>query len=232
MRIHKILAVSAGLAVMLLGTGVARADSGGLDPHAKITVPTDPVIESCADAIAANPSISCFTMNDAADPADIAGPTAAQIASNPNFDIVSDFIYEPTNCVPSSGPNAVCPQSDTLMNLFLAVIPTIGFGHYDCSVGATTGDAIPAFNSCTLYGATPLSPPDTTEGGTNPAPGGYVELELSCDPQASACTGMLPGQEGESSITPEPGTLLLLGAGLPLMALYGFKRRKTLNLGN
>ena len=48
MRIHKMLAVAAGLAVAMLGTGVARADSGGLDPHAKITVPTDPdVIESC-----------------------------------------------------------------------------------------------------------------------------------------------------------------------------------------
>ena len=42
MRIHKMLAVAAGLAVAMLGTGVARADSGGLDPHAKITVPTDP----------------------------------------------------------------------------------------------------------------------------------------------------------------------------------------------
>ena len=129
MRIHKMLAVAAGLAVAMLGTGVARADSGGLDPHAKITVPTDPTIESCAEAISANPGISCFTMNDAADPADIAGPTAAQIAANPNFNIVTDFIYEPTDCTPSSGPNAVCPQSDTLMNLFLAINPTIGFGH-------------------------------------------------------------------------------------------------------
>jgi PEP-CTERM motif len=227
MKFCRIFAVATLVVAAMLVAGTASAQ---LDPIGRITVPIDPTIESCAAAILASPGISCFTINDIQDPADIAGPTAAQINSDPNFDIVTNFIYEPTNCTPSSGPDATCPASDTLQNLFLAVIPTIGFSQYTCIVGATTGDLEPAFNSCATIGATPLSPPDTTQGGTNPAPGGFVELELSCNSTpTNPCTGMLPGESGQASVTPEPGTLLLLGSGLPLMGLFSWKRRKAVN---
>jgi hypothetical protein len=231
MKFCRLLAVATLVVSAGLGASVSSAQQ---DPIGRITVPIDPTIESCAAAEEASPGISCFTINDIQDPADIAGPTQQQVqGGDPNFDIVTNFIYEPTNCTPSSGPDATCPASDTLMNLYLAVIPTVGFSQYTCFVGAETGDLTPAFNSCADIGATPLSgtgtPGDTTQGGTNPAPGGYVELELSCvSTPNNPCTGMLAGESGSASITPEPGTLLMLGSGLPLIGFFSWKRRKAL----
>jgi len=228
MKFCRLLAVATFVVSAGLGAGVSSAQQ---DPIGRITVPIDPTIESCAAAEEASPGISCFTINDIQDPADIAGPTQQQVqGGDPNFDIVTNFIYEPTNCT-GTGSNATCPQSDTLQALFLAVIPTVGFSQYTCFVGAESGDLEPAFNTCADIGATPLvgpNSPDTTKGGTNPAPGGYVELELTCDPTKSACTGMLPGESGSAELTPEPGTLLMLGSGLPLIGLFSWKRRKAL----
>jgi len=229
MKFCRLLAVATLVVSAGLGAGVSSAQQ---DPIGRITVPIDPTIESCAAAELASPGISCFTINDIQDPADIAGPTQQQVqGGDPNFDIVTNFIYEPTNCTGTES-NATCPQSDTLQALFLAVIPTVGFTQYTCFVGAESGDLEPAFNSCTDIGATPLSGPgtpgDTTQGGTNPAPGGYVELELQCNTAISNCTGMLPGESGSAELTPEPGTLLLLGSGLPLIGLFSWKRRKAL----
>jgi hypothetical protein len=217
MRIHKMLAVAAGLAVAMLGTGVARADSGGLDPHAKITVPTDPdVIVPCSSVV--NENTVCFTeANSIQDPALIAGPSAQDLANNPQFDITTNFFYEPDNC--GTSDPASCPLSDILNTIFLAINPTVQFASYDCAIGSEAGDATPAFNGCTPIGVTGQ-------------PNYDLILKLTCVSTASSpCTGMLPGQEGSSEITPEPGTLLLLGAGLPLVALYGLKRRKALDLG-
>jgi hypothetical protein len=214
MRIHKILAVTAGLAVVMLGTSVARADAN--DPHAKIVVPTDPdVIVSCSSV--ENSDTVCLTeANSIEDPALIAGPSAEQLASDPLFDITTNFFYEPDNC--GSSDPASCPASDVLDTVFLAINPTVPSAPYDCSIGSEPGDATPAFNGCTPIGVTGQ-------------PNFDLILELTCVSTASSqCTGMLPGQEGSSEITPEPGTLLLLFAGLPLIALYGMKRRKALNL--
>jgi hypothetical protein len=213
MRIHKMLAVAAGLAVAMLGTGVARADSGGLDPHAKIVVPTDPTLEPCSSVEA--PTVCFDQTNSIQNPADIEGPTAQELASDPNFDITTSFIYEPDNC---SYTDTACLAADTLDYVFLDVVPTIPFASYNCFIGAGPGTETPAFNGCSPTGVT--------------YPDGNIILELSCvSTVANPCTGMLAGQEGTSEITPEPGTLLLLGAGLPLMALYALKRRKALDLG-
>src|SRR5277367_2998778 len=97
MRIHKMVAVAAGLAVALLGTGVARADGGGVDPHAKITVPTDPVLESCPAAEAEYQGVICFTNN--LEPIPIAAPSLEELES-PGYDLLTNFIYEPedANC--------------------------------------------------------------------------------------------------------------------------------------
>jgi hypothetical protein len=215
MRIHKMLAVAAGLAVVMLGTSVAHADSN--DPHAKITVPTDPdVIVPCSSVV--NDNTVCLTeANSISDPAIIAGPSAQDLANNPLFDVITNFFYEPDNC--GSSDPASCPMSDVLDTVFLAINPTVPFASYDCGIGSEPGDATPAFNGCTPIGVTGQ-------------PNYDLILKLTCvSTSLNPCTGMLPGQEGSSEITPEPGTLLLLGAGLPLIALYGLKRRKALNLG-
>jgi hypothetical protein len=215
MRIHKILAVTAGLAVVMLGSGVSRAD--GVDPHAKITVPTDPdVIVPCSSVV--NENTVCFTeTNSIENPAIIAGPTLEEVADDPGFDIITNFFYEPDNCG-TSDPSS-CPASDILQTVFLAVNPTIPYAAYPCSIGSEPGTAEPAFNGCTPIGVTG-------------EPNYDVILELTCvSTTMNPCTGMLPGQEGAAELTPEPGTLLLLGAGLPLIALYGLRRRKALNLG-
>jgi hypothetical protein len=215
MRILKMLAVAAGLAVAMLSTSVARADSN--DPHAKIVVPTDPdVIVPCSSVV--NENTVCLTQtNSIQNPALIAGPSAAEMGANPNFDIITNFFYEPDNC--GSSDPASCPLSDILNQLFLAVNPTVSSAPYSCFIGSAPGNETPAFNGCTPIGV------------TGP-PGFDIILELTCVSTAnSQCTGMLPGQEGSSEITPEPGTLLLLGTGLPLIALYSLKRRKAVNLG-
>jgi hypothetical protein len=214
MRIHKILAVAAGLAVAMLGTGVARADSGGLDPHAKIVVPTDPTLMPCSEVEA--PTVCFDQTNSLSNPADINGPTLQDLTGNPNFDITTNFIYEPSNC---SFSDLACLAADTLDTVYLAVLPTVPNTAYTCFIGAGPGSALPAFNGCSPIGVTP-------------PPGSDIILALTCvSTPTSPCTGMLAGEEGSSEITPEPGTLVLLGAGLPLMALYGLKRRKALNLG-
>jgi hypothetical protein len=215
MRIHKMLAVAAGLAVAMLNTSVARAD--GNDPHAKIVVPTDPnVIVPCSEVV--NDNTVCFTeSNGIGNPAPIQGPTAQQLATDPQFDITTNFFYEPDNW--GSSDPASCPSTDVLDAVFLSVVPTISSAPYTCSIAAATGSVENAFNGCTPIGVTP-------------PPGDDIILELTCvSTNANPCTGMLPGQEGSAEVTPEPGTLLLLAAGLPLMALYGLKRRKALDLG-
>lgn len=202
----------AGMAVVALTMGaatVARADG---DPISKIVVPTDPsIIVPCSEISDA----VCFTeTNSISNPADINGPTAAEIGNNPLFDITTDFFYEPDNCSPSGDPST-CPGSDVLDQVYLAIVPTIPSTAYPCFIGAGPGDATPAFNGCSPIAETPDSD---------------LILELTCDPSKSACTGMLPGQEGSAEITPEPGELALLGLGIPLVGLYGWRRRNVVGL--
>jgi PEP-CTERM motif len=216
MRIHRMLAVGAVAALLMLGTSVAKAD-GANDPHAKITVPTDPdVIVPCSQVV--NENTVCFTEgNSISDPAPIQGPDAQTLATNPLFDITTNFFYEPDNC--GSSDPASCPITDVLNVVYLAVIPTISNAPYTCSIGAATGGAENAFNGCTPIGVTP-------------PPGYDLILELTCvSTPNSPCTGMLPGQEGSSEVTPEPGTLMLLGIAIPLVGLVSWKRRKALELG-
>jgi hypothetical protein len=216
MRIHKMVAVAAVAALVMFGASVAKADGG--DPRAKIVVPTDPdLVVPCSQVVSDN--TVCFTeSNGIGDPALIAGPTATELANNLSFDITTNFFYEPDNCNADGDPTT-CPASDILDQVFLAIDPTIPSTIYSCSIAAGPSTVEPAFNGCALVGQTP-------------PPGSDIILELTCvSTAASACTGMLPGQEGSAELTPEPGTLVLLGAGLPLMALYGLKRRKALDLG-
>jgi hypothetical protein len=199
-------------ALAMSGASVARADSAP-DPLSKIVVPTDPsAIVPCGEE---SEGVVCFTeTNSISNPEDIAGPSAAEIASDPLFDIVTDFFYEPDNCG-SSNPSS-CPASDILDQVYLAIVPTIPSTAYPCYIGAGPGEATPAFNGCSPIGVTPDSD---------------VILELVCSPTPnSPCTGMLPGQEGSAEVTPEPGELALLGIGLPLVGFYGWKRRNVLAL--
>jgi hypothetical protein len=208
MRICRTMVIVAVAALAMAGTRVAKADGGGLDPRVKIVVPTDPVIEPCSDV---PQGVACFTSNSFSNPVAVTGPTQAQLNDPSGFDIFSNFMYEPTNCV-----NGVCPASDTLFDLWIAITPTIQNAIYTCSLGTPAGGETPAFNTC------PAAVGISSDG--------LEELELECNPQASACTGMLPGQEGSAEVTPEPGEWALLGVGIALVGFCGWKRRQAIEL--
>jgi hypothetical protein len=203
MKFRDFLAVGAVVALMGMGANVAKADGG--DPRVKITVPTDPVIEPCSSFSDTN--IECFTSNSISNPVVVAGPTGNEVGS---FDFLTNFIYEPTNCVGDS-----CPSSDILSTLWIEINPTIPGGAYNCDLGTVAPGVTPAFNQCPAM-----------EGVSS---GGLLLLELACNPTPSSpCTGMLPGQEGSSEIAPEPGEFVMLGMGILLVGLYQWKSRSAM----
>jgi hypothetical protein len=205
MRFGRLLAIAAVVG-SVVGASIAKADGG--DPLVKITVPKDPTIEPCSDF--SESGIECFTSNSEANPVNITGPTAAQLAQPGGFDIVTNFIYEPTDCV-----NGVCPSSDTLNTLWVAINPTIPGESYNCNLGAVAPGVTPAFNEC-----------PASEGVSS---GSLLLLELACvSTDSNPCTGMLPGQEGTAEVTPEPSEFLLLGVGVGLLGLYNWKSRNAI----
>jgi hypothetical protein len=212
MRIHKMLAVGAVAALAMFGTSGAKADSTPPDPLSKITVPIDPTLTPCANVAA--PTV-CFSSNTIDTPVDIAGPTAAQIASDPLFDIVTNFVYEPCtgDTVSSCDPNAV------LSALFLAIVPTVPSTIYTCAIGTPTDGLETAFNTCNLVGFTSETPPS------------FELLELTCNPSVGPCTGMLAGEMGSAELTPEPSDFSLLAIGIALLGIYSWKRRKMIETG-
>lgn len=198
MRFSRLLAVGAVAVLATIGASVARAD--GVDPSVKITVPKDPTIEPCT--YFANTDIYCFTSNDEGNPVPITGPTLALILSDPDFALETDFIYEPDD------------QTSVLLRLWVEITPTIPGGSYDCTLGAPDPGETPAFNQCPAsFGV---------------ADNGDQLLELQCNqgPGYSPCTGLLAGEEGSAVITPEPSSLPLLGIGISLVGLWGWKARK------
>lgn len=207
MRLCKTLAIVAVVALAMVGANLAKAD--GLDPRVKIVVPTDPTIEPCN---AVPEGVECFTANSEADPVAVAGPTLAQLNGGGTFDLVTNFIYEPTNCT-----GDVCPSSDTLFDLWIAITPTIPGAAYSCALGAVPGGLTPAFNTC------PAAVGISSDG--------LELLELECDSTPnSPCTGMLAGEQGSAEITPEPGEFAMLGLGIALVGFCGWKRRQTIDL--
>jgi hypothetical protein len=210
MRFCKTLAIVAVAALAMVGARVAKADSGGaVDPRVKIVVPTDPTIEPCSEV---PEGVSCFTSNSFSNPVAVTGPTLEQLDSAGGFDLVTNFIYEPTDCV-----NSVCPSSDTLLDLWIAITPTLQNAIYTCALGAVPGGETPAFNTC---------PAAVGINGN-----GLELLELECDPTPSSpCTGMLPGEEGSAEVTPEPGEFAMLGLGIALVGFCGWKRRQAVEL--
>jgi hypothetical protein len=205
MRFCKTLVIVAAVALAMVGASVAKAD-GAVDPRVKIVVPTDPTIEPCSQV---PEGITCFTSNSFQNPVAVAGPTLAQL--NGTFDLLTNFIYEPTDCV-----NDVCPSSDTLMDLWIAITPTVQNAIYTCTLGASPGGLTPAFNTC------------PAAVGINSS--GLELIELECDPDKSACTGMLPGEEGSAEIAPEPGEFAMLGLGIALVGFCSWKRRQAVEL--
>jgi len=208
MRFCKTLAIAAVVALAMIGAGVAKAD-GVVDPKVKLTIPTDPTVEPCSQV---PEGISCFTSNSFSNPVAVVGPTLAQLDSASGFDLVTNFIYEPTDCV-----NGVCPSSDTLSDLWIAITPTLQNAIYTCSLGTPPGGLTAAFNTC------------PAAVGIN---GNGLELiELECDPTpTSPCTGLLPGEEGTAEVTPEPGEFAMLGLGIALVGFCGWKRRQAVDL--
>lgn len=208
MRFCKSLVIVAAVALAMVGANVAKAD-GAVDPRVKLIIPTDPTIEPCSEV---PEGISCFTSNSFQNPVAVAGPTLAQVSGGGTFDLLTNFIYEPTDCV-----GDVCPSSDTLLDLWIAITPTIQNAIYTCSLGAVPGGLTPAFNTC----------PAAVGINSN----GLELLELECDPTpTSSCTGMLPGEEGSAEITPEPGEFAMLGLGIALVGFCGWKRRQAVEL--
>jgi len=206
MRFCKTLAIVAVVALAMVGANVAKAD--GLDPKVKIVVPTDPTIEPCSEV---PEGVTCFTSNSFSNPVAVAGPTLAQVDGGGTFDLLTNFVYEPTDCV-----GDVCPASDTLSDLWIAITPTIQNAIYTCTLGAAPG-LTPAFNTC---------PAAVGINGN-----GLELLELECDPNPnSPCTGLLPGEAGSAEITPEPAEFAMLGLGIALVGFCGWKRRQAIEL--
>jgi hypothetical protein len=204
MRFCRTLAIVAVVALAMVGASVAKAD-GAVDPKVKLIIPTDPTIEPCS---AVPEGVECFTSNSFDNPVAVAGPTLAQL--NGTFDLLTNFIYEPTDCV-----GDVCPSSDTLLDLWIAITPTVQNAIYTCSLSAAPG-LTAAFNVC------------PAAVGIN---GNGLELiELECDTDVSACTGLLPGEAGSAEITPEPGEFAMLGLGIALVGFCGWKRRQAVEL--
>jgi hypothetical protein len=207
MRFCKTLAILAVAALAMVGTKSAKADAS--DPKVKIVVPTDPTIEPCSDV---PEGVACFTSNSFSNPVAVTGPTISQLDSAGGFDLVTSFIYEPTDCV-----DGVCPSSDTLLDLWIAITPTLQNAIYTCTLGAVPGGLTPAFNTC--------------PAAVGISSGGLELLELECDPNPnSPCTGLLPGEEGSAEVTPEPGELALLGLGVALVGFCAWKRRQAVEL--
>jgi hypothetical protein len=204
MRFCKTLAIVAVVALAMVAASVAKAD-GAVDPKVKLIIPTDPTIEPCSQV---PEGVSCFTSNSFQNPVTVAGPTQAQL--NGTFDLVTNFIYEPTDCV-----GGVCPSSDTLLDLWIAITPTIQNAMYTCTLGSAAGETA-AFNVC------PAAVGINSDG--------LELLELECNPTLSACTGMLPGEEGSAEIAPEPGEFAMLGLGIALVGFCGWKRRQAVEL--
>jgi hypothetical protein len=210
MRFCKTLAIVAVAALAMVGANVAKAD--GLDPKVKIVVPTDPTLAPCSDY--ADTTTICFETNSESNPVDVVGPTLAQLES-PGYDLITNFIYEPddANCNPTSCPN---PGADTLLDLWIAIVPTIQNAGYGCSLGTPPAGLTPAFNVC---------PEEVAISD------GIQLLELECDPTpTSPCTGMLAGEAGSTEIAPEPGELAMLVVGIALVGFCGWKRRQAVEL--
>jgi hypothetical protein len=206
MRFCKTLVIVAAVALAMVGASVAKAD-GAVDPKVKLIIPNDPTIEPCSQV---PEGITCFTSNSFQNPVAVAAPTLAQL--NGTFDIVTNFIYEPTDCI-----GDVCPTSDTLLDLWIAITPTIQNAIYTCGLGTPPDGQTPAFNTC----------PAAVGINSN----GIELLELECDPSPnSPCTGLLPGEAGSAEISPEPGEFAMLGLGIALVGFAGWKRRQTVEL--
>jgi hypothetical protein len=207
MRFCRTLAIVAVVALAMVGAKVAKAD-GAPDPKVHIVAPTDPVIEPCSQF--AGQDITCFTMNSVSDPLVVAGPTLAEL-QGPGYDFLTNFIYEPNDpaCTPSG-----CPASDTLWDLWIAITPTIPvpLATYTCDLGTPPGGQTPAFNVC--------------PAAVGVEPDGTELMELQCNTQIGACTGLLPGEEGSAEIAPEPGEMAMLGLGIALVGFCGWKRRQ------
>jgi PEP-CTERM motif len=205
------MGIVAVVALAMFAANVAKAD--GLDPHAKVTVPTDPGYQPCSMLTA--PDDECFTSPTTQ--VYINGPTSMQVADDPDLVLDTNFFYEPDCAIP--GSLTPCTSADTIMTLSFYFTNSISGGIYTCDVDTNIPNT--AFNACAITGFGSI--------------GGVIETEgvLSCVPTPnSPCTGMLPTEEGSAVVwAPEPGTLAMLGFGLSLVGLASWKRRKALNLG-
>jgi len=200
------------VALAMVGATSAKAD--GVDPKVKLVIPTDPVLEPCSSVPAAA-DVECFATNDEGNPVTINGPTLQQLAS-PGYDITTDFMYEPEDSI-CNATTGYCPDpaKDALMDLWIAITPTVPGASYNCDLGAVAAGDTPAFNTC-----------PKSEGISD---SGLLLLELECDPTpTSPCTGMLPGQAGSAEVAPEPGELALLGVGIAMIGFFGWKRRQAI----
>ena len=210
MRFCKTLAIVAVVALAMVGATSAKAD--GVDPKVKLVIPTDPVLEPCSSV---PEGVECFATNDEGNPVTITGPTLEQLAS-PGYDLTTDFVYEPEDSI-CNATTQVCPNpaADALMDLWIAITPTVPGASYNCDLGAVAAGDTPAFNTC-----------PKSEGISD---SGLLLLELECDPTpTSPCTGMLPGQAGSAEVAPEPGELALLGVGIAMIGFFGWKRRQAI----
>lgn len=192
--------VLAGMLVILAGLSAGSAQATGV----KIKAP-DPGCESIGTI-----SVPLITVGGApgdctdftwgpATPTDFLGIIVTDVQPPLTCEIVSEVGQSFNGCTVLVGDltAALTPTQDALLDIAIGLIPGI------------TASQILALDNA-----------------TDDLPLGDGFLVAFCNPKLSSCTDLVQGETGGVMSAPEPSELLLLGFGLSLLGIVGWKHGK------